>query len=314
MIQPNTTLIDRIESIKAANELKAAKASDEAKHQELVDGHYNTQKTVLESFKLFVDYLEHHTSKAEIVNHLQEIGTPDALKVVTAVNELHETLKTHENTDLTEVTKLLHDLLQETQAIPKENTPVNIPDTVTVANQADYSKDLKNLLDAVKAIKLVAEAPVVNLPAPQVQVEAPDLTPLQSATKAVEKAVKSLVFPEYKTDNTGVEKLLKKTNKLLDELLDKPTGGGGGGGGRATPYQDAAGIPEFVELNNHAVPVAQQVFTERFATAGGYDYVGEAPVGSNEAAAVWTISRYNAAEGKVAQHVAWSNYLTETYL
>ena len=54
--------------------------------------------------------------------------------------------------------------------------------------------------------------------------------------------------------------------------------------------------------------------TERFASAGGYDYVGEAVVGSSESSAVWNITRYNATSGKVAVNGIWANYLTETYL
>ena len=44
------------------------------------------------------------------------------------------------------------------------------------------------------------------------------------------KAVESIVIPEYKTDNKAVEKLIKDSNKLLQELLDKPVSRGGGGG------------------------------------------------------------------------------------
>jgi hypothetical protein len=235
-----------------------AGALEEKRFDEVRKTSLDTQETILKSFKFLIDYLDHpeRISKTVITNQLKEIGTPDALKVVKAVEELHSTLKTHENTDLSEVASLLKGVLHEARQIPKSQ--VQIPKEVTIANQIDLSSELKSLLDAVKAIRLVAEAPKVTLPAPIVNVDAPDLSPVDKGLKAVEKAVKSLEFPEYKTNNQEVEKLLKKTNKTLSSILDKPVSRGGSGGGRATPYEDANNIPFFPQVDsNGRIPVYQ---------------------------------------------------------
>lgn len=69
------------------------------------------------------------------------------------------------------------------------------------------------------------------------------------------KAVESIVIPEYKADNKTVEKLLKESNKLLKELLDKPVSRGGGGGGIAS-FRGSDGNVTQVELNDDgSVPV-----------------------------------------------------------
>lgn len=251
----NDLIRERIQSIKANSELKAVKASDDHRNRQAELSAIAVQETILKAFSSLVKYLDNHTSKTEVINQLKDIGTPDAMKVVSAVDDLHDTLKTHKNTDLSEVTSVMKQVLAETKAIPKDHPTIDIPSEVTVKNQTDNTKDLKALLDAVKAIKLVAEAPVVNIPAPEVNVQAPDLKPVDKGLKAVEKAVKSLVFPEYKTDNTEVEKLLKKANKTLNDIYSKPVGGGGGGG-RVSPYENSDKQPMFVELTPAgAIPV-----------------------------------------------------------
>lgn len=238
-----------LQRLRQINELKADKVIADKKHHDLVMASVNIQETVLKSFKSLVDYLDNRVSKTEVVNQLQEIGTPDSLKVVSAINHLHQTLKTHENTDLTEITSFMRQMVEEAKKIPK-NLPT-IPETKVV----DYSKQFKGLESAIKSVekvvkaqKLIAEAPIIKNAAPVVHVEKPDLGPLQGNMRDVVKAVNAIVIPKYKTDNKEVEKLLKKSNKLLSEILDKPVGGGGGGGGRATPYQDSDGVPAFVEL------------------------------------------------------------------
>lgn len=249
--------MDGFDRLKQAEEQKATQALDEQRYGESQLASIQTQETIVRSFKMLVDYLDNQVSKTEVVNQLQDIGTPDALKVVEAVDSLHETLRTHENTDLSEITGVMRELLAEAKQIPKDNP--EIPETKVF----DYTKQFSGLENAVKSVeqvvkeqKLVAEAPIVNVPETNVNVEAPDLKPLQSSIKDVVEAVKDIVIPEYKTDNKEVEKLLKNSNKLLKELIDKPISRGGGGGGRATPYQDSSSIPAFVTLTSTGdVPV-----------------------------------------------------------
>jgi hypothetical protein len=231
--------------LKQINEVKADKALSETRHGDLLKASAQTSDTVLSATTSLIKYLEGHTTKTQVVNQLKTIGTPDALKVVKALNELHATLKTHKNTDLTELTKLMHGILDEAKKIPKELPKEKEEKFI------DYTKQLNSLGDAVKAVekvikaqKLVAEAPIINLPETVVKVDAPDLKPLQKDIKDVAKAVNAIAMPDP-TDTTGIEKLIKASNGLLTKILEKPVGGGGGGGGRATPYQGTDTIPLF---------------------------------------------------------------------
>lgn len=249
---------DTLENIKAQ---KASQSLDEQRHAQGELMSLQTQETIVQSFKSLVDYLDNHISKTVVLNQLEEIGTPDALKVAQAVQSLHETLKTHENTDLSPVTDVLRDLLAETKKIPKES--VEIPETKVF----DYTKDLKSLEKAVQAVekvvkaqKTTVEAPIVNVPAPKVNVDAPDLTPLQTDIKAVVDAVKDIVIPEYKQDNSGLEKLLKKLDKRLVDLPEQIPRGGVGSGGGIPSYTSSTGSFTQVQLTpDGKVPVDASV-------------------------------------------------------
>jgi hypothetical protein len=96
-------------------------------------------------------------------------------------------------------------------------------------------------------------------PAPVVNIDSPDLEPIRKEITNVAKCVKGIVIPEYKTDNAEVEKLLKKSNRLLSDLLDKPTGGGGGGGSSWVAVNEA-GTPIPMSLNDGSLSVATTPF------------------------------------------------------
>lgn len=235
---------------------KAANLLSQQRHNDLLKGSADISKTVLDATEALIKYLEGHTTKTQVVNQLKTINTPDALRVIPEIKSLHETLKTHKNTDLTEVIKVMNGILEESKKIPKELPKPEKQQFV------DYSKQFTGLIEAVKAVEkvvkaqdLVVNVPETKLPTPQVNVEAPDLQPLQSSIADVVKAVNDIVIPEYKTDNTAVEKLIKESNKLLKDILERPVKGGGGGGGRATPYEDENGMPIFPVTVDGKIPV-----------------------------------------------------------
>jgi len=273
---------------------------EQSKHDELLLDNARTQEVIVKSFATLVDFLEKRTSKTEVVNQLTEIGTPDALKVVSALESLHETLKTHENTDLSEITEVMKGVLAEAKQIPKSHNKIDIPEPIDHSKQFEsLEKAINSLEKAVKAQELNVEAPVVNVPEPQVNVEAPDLRPIEksvtTSSKEVVKAVQGIKIPELNTD--PVEKLLKKTNKLLEELPEHmPTGGGGNG--RVSPYEDSSGIPQFVTLDNGAIPTTSQPLrAELDDTNDPIIYVGKAVAGSDTANPVWQIAKLDTSSG-----------------
>jgi hypothetical protein len=308
---------ERFKNIRQINDEKALKARDQQRHDDSIAAQHQTRDTILRAFQTLISFLEGHTGKTEIVNQLKEIGTPDALKVADAVKELHETIKTHENTDLSEVTSILKSLLQETKAIPKSATEVKIPDTVTVSNQTDYSSDLKHLLAAVKGIKLVAEAPKVTVTptTPDVHVDV-NIDQVKTGLEAVVSAVKAITIPEVPTtDLSTVEKKLDKSNELLEAIRTRPTGSTGG----STSFKSADGKLAYAELDDMGrLPVTPGAVTSRYDIQGTTIYTGEAPIGSSDAAPVWTITKFDLADmanvsGKLKLNGIWNNRGTEEY-
>ena len=307
--------------LKAINDLKADKLLTGNRHQELIISQAKTQDTILSAVTSLIKYLEGHTTKTQVVNQLKSINTPDAFRVVQAVDSLHETLKTHENTDLSEVTKVMTSILDEAKKIPKE-----LPKE---QKEQDYTTQFKSLVEAVKSVEkvvkeqdLIVHPPVVNVPETKVNVEAPDLKPLQKSIGDVVTAVKKIVIPTYKTDNKAVEKLLKDSNKLLKDILKKPVASGGGGGGRATPYQDSNGIPAFVTLNSDgSLPTGgaavQKTLIDKATT--NVVYIGQAPSGTGTGSALWTITKVdktvtdNVTITHTGSTATWTNRASETY-
>ena len=288
-------------------EIKAQQAQDadtQKRHTDLLLDNNKTQETIVKSFSLLVDYLKNNTTKTEVVNQLREINTPDVRHVVSAVDSLHSTLKKHENTDLTEITKVMQGVLEEAKKIPKELPKAEKQQFV------DYSKQFKALEDTIKTVEkaiqaqeLKVEAPVVNVE-PKVNVEPTDLKPIkdsvEKSSKEVVKAVKAIPTPEFKTD--PIEKLLKKTNKLLEDLPDLMPSGGGGSGSSWVATNDS-GIPVPIELTaDGKVPVeagatsTYQSFNDT-TTDVNLVYLGKSVAGTATSAGSWQIKRYNKSAG-----------------
>lgn len=286
---------ESLQNIRDYNKDQSARNERDIKQAQLVDAITQSQQVQVRSMQMLVDYLDNHVSKTEVVNQLLEVGTPDAYKVVEAVNMLEQTVSDQEPADLSEITALLRSVLQETEKIPKSHNDIKIPEQVDNSDKLEKLESAIKAVDAsIKAQKLVAEAPIVNVPEAVVNVDKPDLSPIEKEQKKTRtdlvKAIKGIVIPE--TDIKPLEKELKKLNKLFNEFVEYGTGSSGGGGGGVL-------LPLIV--------------TERFDSAGGYDYIGEAPVGTGEAESAWTITRYSSTEGKVALSVAWNDRIGAIY-
>lgn len=209
------------------------------------------QETVVKSFAMLLDYLEGNIAKTVVVNQIKDFTTrQDAERYIQSIDSLHETLKTHKNTDITPLTEVMNRVLAEVKAIPKDKVELEIPEH----EEIDYSdkfdalaKALDEVNAAIKAQDLNVEAPVVNVEAPTVQVDAPDLKPLsKDLEKAFKTAIAGIKYPELpKFDVSEVIKQQKKTNKLLEDL---PTGGGGGGS--SWPAVNGAGVTQPLHVDS----------------------------------------------------------------
>jgi hypothetical protein len=229
---------DSLQNIRDYNKDQSARNERDIKQAQLVDAITQSQQVQVRSMQMLVDYLDNHVSKTEVVNQLLEVGTPDAYKVVEAVNMLEQTVSDQEPADLSEITALLRSVLQETEKIPKSHNDIKIPEQVDNSDKLEKLESAIKAVDAsIKAQKLVAEAPIVNVPEAVVNVDKPDLSPIEQEQKKTRtdlvKAIKGIVIPE--TDIKPLEKELKKLNKLFNEFVEYGTGSSGGGPGIVTP-------------------------------------------------------------------------------
>lgn len=262
------TELVNFDELSKINQTNADKQLAEQRHGELINSDMQLSQTVVSAFASLIQYLEGHTSKTQVVNQLRSIGTPDALQVIPYIQELHQTIKGFKNTDLSEVTKLMSEMVSEAKKIPKE-----IPKSEK-QQFIDYSKQFAGLKDAIESVgkfvkeqKLIAEAPIVTYEAPDINIEAPDLEPLQTSLKDVVTAVEKIIIPEFKTDNTALETLVKKSNELLKKIIDKPVSSGGGGGG-VVSFVGSSGYAQPVTLTaDGRVPVDVDMAAEGIATS-----------------------------------------------
>lgn len=187
----DTTKLRQIHADRANRDL------EQTRHESSLRVQADVAQTIIVATSTLLKFLKGHTTKAEVVNQLKEIATPDVLQLLPELKEIANTLKAQKEVELKELTGVMKAVLDEAKAIPKslpEQAKVEIPD---YAQQFQtLTKAVADLTTAVKAQKLVAEAPVVNVDAPEVKVDAPDLTPLESGLSQVKQAVKDAAPPE----------------------------------------------------------------------------------------------------------------------
>jgi len=268
---------------------QAKEANQDSKNQ---IANLDLQETIVKTAKMVVDYMDGKTTKTAVINQIEGYATSEDSKEVTeALSSLHETLKTHENVDITPLTEVMNNVLKEVKEIPKDHAETEEQKFVDYTEQfSELSKLIGKVEAAVQAQETNVEAPVVNVDAPVVKVDAPDLKPLTKDLKAIEGAIKKIVIPaQIPTDTTNIEKELKASNKLLKEIRDTPSGGGGGGSSSIAPF-----------MVEGALPTASPTLANRVDdTVANTVYIGNAPIGSASSGAVWQIKRLDTSSGVI---------------
>lgn len=322
---------ESLENIRSITEKKQLRQERDIKHAALLDSNLQTQQVIVRVVSDLVDFLDNRVSKTEVVNQLENIGTPDAYAVVEAVNSLHQTITSKNEVDLSEITSILQATLDEAKKLPKSVADIDIPEQIDHTDQfKSLEAAIKSLEDSVKAQELNVEAPVVNVPETVVNIDKPDLEPIKAeqekTRKELVKAFKAIVIPE--TDLTKLESESKAQTKLLKEIRDRPVSSGGGSGGRATPYQDSAAMPKFVELEpDGSIPVTVQnssgstVYskpTDAYALSNIDDSTSTEYYGYEDKDGNWYIKKlasdaFTFVKGASDYATAWSNRASQTY-
>lgn len=286
------------------------------------------ESTVVDAFTALIRFMDGKTTKTEVVNQLKSISTPDVDKVVVAISNLDKDVLANK-LDLKPLEQGLNALKRELSLIPK--TLPKIPeqrDSVKVTNLSEVKLDTSAVEKAIKALKL---DPKIDVKAPMVSVDAPNLKPLQDAMLDLLKAVQKIKIPEVpKTDLKTLEDEAKSTNKKLDtankklqELIEKRVGGGGGGGS-GTSFVDENGNLTYVETINGSIPVASsspiyKLLLDDYTTPS-VTYVGKAALGSATSSAVWQIQKIDETTGMSITWAQtglftakWDDRLSESY-
>lgn len=255
--------MDKRSGLRQHYQSEEAQQAAEVQFEQRTEQLQNMEASFVGAITALIKFLGGHTSKTEVVNQLKSISTPDADKVVAAVSKLDADVLANK-IELQPLIKELQGIKREMSLVPK--TLPKMPeqkDSLKVTNLNEIKFDTTKLEKLIKDLKL---DPKIEVKPADVNVEKPDLKPLQDIMMDMLKAVQKPKFPEIpKTDLTKVEEKLDESNKQLTEsnkqlkkLVEKPTGGGGGGG-NGTPYINGEGNAANVELEDDgSIPITDK--------------------------------------------------------
>lgn len=300
--------LTRIQAIQDKKDL-AQKEKQEKLSREVSD--LKLQETIVRTAKMLVEFMQGHTSKTVLLNQIEDFATSqDAEKLVSSINSLHDTLKTHENTDISPLTEVMRSVLDQVSKIPKDHAKQAEQKFVDYTKQIDSLTKAVQLVDkSIKAQELHVEAPIVNVEAPNVQVDAPDLKPLsKDLEKAFKSAIGLIVIPEPEKIKPVVDELKTQTT-ILKDIRDVAGTGGSSGSASIAPFLNEAG-----QLPVATSPLSGYLIADEEETAT-YAYTGfETSSGG------WCIQRetlasgaYRYAAGSSNYSTAWTNRASQTY-
>jgi len=202
-----------INSIQSAKRLQA----DNAKVQKKLS---DIESAISQSAKTITKYLDGKVTKTELVNQLDSVRTPDVEKVTELLEQIKQSISEQQPTDLTPITDGIQAVISTTK---------QLADKIPTNEAKDYTDGLNALLSTAQDIEqtLKDKELSVNVAAPNVAVDAPDLKPLHADNQKIIKAITDIAMPKFSTAELqdGQKELLD----VLKKILAKPVGGGGGG-------------------------------------------------------------------------------------
>lgn len=281
-----------------------------AKKAEQASQNSSVEQSIFTAINGLIHYLDGKVTQTEVVNQLKSIGTPDVIHVVRAIERLDKDVLANK-LDLSPLKDGLQALEAQLKQIPKV-----LPEQkgeLKVSNLSEISSDVGKEFDrAIKNLKLEAPKVEVNVPAPKVNVEKPNLVPLQTIFKDLLIAVKAnKPLMSEPTDITGVERRLdsvvelsttqqktqNEANKWLKAIADRPMGGGGGGS-KGT-FTDSSGNFTFPQVAiANSLPVNDVALAIQIDVASStVTYIGKALPGTATSAATWQIKKIDSTSG-----------------
>lgn len=218
---------DSLSRLRQLNQQKSEQELSKKRHTEQVNSNAAMQRAIFSAFQSMTEALNGEKTKAEAISQI--------FRVLEQLDEKHKASEV----DVQMLKAGLSTLEKELQEIPTDDLKkipkfLERPDTMKVSNLKDIKEYFTDVTKAIKALKLNVEAPVVQapkpvvVPAPKVDVEAPDLTPLTTSMDGVKKAVeknKPLKLVKTEQMNTLIPEKFdewKITYNTMDEDADDP--------------------------------------------------------------------------------------------
>lgn len=259
-----------------------------------------------QGFVALINFINGHTTKTEVINQIDSVLTPDVAKLVGPLADLLEATKANK-LDISPLAAVMGEVVSELKLLPKEHPDApEAPEDVKINNFGELDSKFESVVDAFNGMKLVVPAPEVkvNVPKQKIETQVIDLKPLTDVMDQMLLAFQSVEYPEVEFDTDKLEKKLDDANKILQKLLDKPSGGGGGGGGHGTPYITSTGAHQYVTLGaDGSIPVSSSTPTYKTllddTTTANVTYIGNAPQGTATSAASWQIQKLDETTGLV---------------
>jgi hypothetical protein len=168
--------------LQAIQDKKAQEAKEQALASKQSLSNLELQETIVRVAKSIVEFIEGNTTKTVVLNQIQDFAThEDAETFVQSIDNLHDTLKTHENTDISPLTEVLKDQLEQIKQLPKEFPKTITPDMSERFESLEQT--VKAVEQAIKAQELKVEAPVVNVPQAKITVPRPEVKIVKETTE-----------------------------------------------------------------------------------------------------------------------------------
>lgn len=203
----------------------------------LLAGNDSVQSAVLNAARAIVEANSANEPNVTIKNFPTDLATTSDIQALRQALE-QNTVKTAETAkDGSEgLRTLLEQVLTKLEEVVEKDNQGDVTSAlnsieeelkdkdVTVTNLDDLGSFFYELQTAVESLDLS-----VNVEAPNVNIEAPDLSPINEIKSEV-MAVKQAIEAIPATDNSPVERELKKAVAVLNKILARPQATSGGGG------------------------------------------------------------------------------------
>lgn len=235
------------------------------------------------------------TVKVDVQNNLAT--TSDIKALTRATMALGSMLKPKEIEPLINGLKDLSDAMAKLPSQMPKMPEIELPEQkedVRVTNLSELDKGFQSVVTAVGAIpKQLDVKPTIEVKPTDVVINEKevDLKPLLKAIASLEKTVKSQPIPQ--NDMKPVVEAVKKVTTSINSLsFPVPN--------YVLPYKNEDGNATQVQLRDGAIPTTDVALATRLDdSATPILYIGKAPVGSAESAAVWQIAKLDTSSGLI---------------